>query len=98
MFFMTAQVIQIRDYQNRKDIERLYAELKPFTETESFTDTAPCEMSPHQSHNDAILDRLHGIPANVERNGSVVGAPINVPYGGQGIDGMVFTAPDKDPA
>ena len=59
------EIIQIRDYQNRKDIERLYAELKPFTETESFTDTAPSEI---------------------------------IPYGGEGIDGMTFTAPDSDPA
>lgn len=43
---MTAVVYQLRDYQNKRDIERLYAELKPFTETESFTDTAPSEMNP----------------------------------------------------
>ena len=46
MFFMTAVVYQLRDYQSKKDLERLYAELKPYTETEAFTDTAPCEMNP----------------------------------------------------
>ena len=38
---MTAKVIQIRDFQNKRDIERLYAELQPFV------DTAPCEMIPY---------------------------------------------------
>ncbi len=36
---MTAEIIQIRDYQNKKDIERLYAE--------PFVDTAPSEMIPY---------------------------------------------------
>jgi hypothetical protein len=38
---MSAEIIQIRDYQNKKDIERLYAELQPFV------DTAPSEMIPY---------------------------------------------------
>lgn len=37
---MTAQVIQIRDFQNKKDIARLY-------ETPPEPDTAPCEMIPY---------------------------------------------------
>jgi len=38
---MSAEIIQIRDFQNKKDIERLYAELQPFV------DTAPSEIIPY---------------------------------------------------
>ena len=56
---MTAQIIQLRDFQNPKDIERMQREL--------------------------------------EKEAAKILAK-TVPYGGQGIDGMTFTAPDSDSA
>jgi hypothetical protein len=56
---MSAKVIQLRDFQNPKDIERMQRELEKEAK--------------------AILAET-------------------VPYGGAGIDGMTFTAPDKDSA
>jgi hypothetical protein len=56
---MTAKVIQLRDFQNPKDIERMQRGL--------------------EKEAAAILAET-------------------APYGGKGIDGMTFTAPDKDPA
>jgi hypothetical protein len=56
---MTDNVVQLRDFQNPKDIERLRQAL--------------------------------------EREASEIMKEV-VPFGGQGIDGMVFTAPDSDPA
>jgi hypothetical protein len=46
---MTAEIIQLRDYQNPKDIERMQRELEkeasailePFVETTGFTDKDP---------------------------------------------------------
>jgi hypothetical protein len=62
---MSAEIIQLRDFQNPKDIERMQREL--------------------------------------EKEAAKILAE-TVPYGGKGIDGMVFvettgfTAPDKDSA
>lgn len=58
---MSAEIVQLRDYQNPKDIERLYAG----DGGALLIDTAPSET---------------------------------VPFGGAGIDGMTFTAPERDPA
>jgi len=48
---MPDNVIQIRDYQNKRDIERLYAELK------KYVDTAPSELNP-----DYQGEGIDGIP------------------------------------
>jgi hypothetical protein len=42
---MSAKVIQFRDYQNPKDIERLRQQMA--AEIMSQIDTAPCEMIPY---------------------------------------------------
>lgn len=52
---MTAEIVQIRDYQSKRAIERAHKELEkeaakiltPFVETTGFTDTAPSEMIPY---------------------------------------------------
>ena len=51
---MTAQILQIRDYQSAKELERMrkLAEeaakiLAPFVETTGYTDTGPCETIPY---------------------------------------------------
>ena len=58
---MTAQIIQLRDYQNPKDLERLYSEtaLEAMAielmaavlsgEPSIYIDTAPSEMNPDKS-------------------------------------------------
>lgn len=56
---MSAEIIQLRDFQNPKDIERMRRDL--------------------EKEAAKILSET-------------------VPYGGAGIDGMIFTAPEKDPA
>ena len=51
---MTAEIVQIRDYQSKRAIERAHKELEkeavkiltPFVETTGYTDTSPCEMAP----------------------------------------------------
>jgi hypothetical protein len=52
---MTAEIVQIRDYQSKRAIERAHKELEkeaakiltPFVETTGFTDTSPSEMIPY---------------------------------------------------
>jgi hypothetical protein len=52
---MTAQIFQLRDYQNSKDLERMRQALEreaavilqPFVETVGFADTSPSEMIPY---------------------------------------------------
>jgi hypothetical protein len=52
---MSAEIVQIRDYQSKRAIERAHKELEkeaakiltPFVETVGFTDTSPCEMVPY---------------------------------------------------
>ena len=52
---MTAQILQIRDYQSAKELERMRKALEkeaseilaPFVETTVYTDTGPCETIPY---------------------------------------------------
>lgn len=43
------------------------------------------------AHNQMILDRMMGVPANVDTSPSEM-----IPYHGAGIDGMKFEAPPED--
>lgn len=61
---MTAQIFRFCDYQNPKDLERLYGEttleqqaieimnVALVNETGGITDTAPCEMIPYHAPED----------------------------------------------
>lgn len=60
------------------------------------------QFVPKPNPNRDVLDRIHGVQANVPLPDAIIGGhpciDPSIPYGGAGIDGMSFTAPDSDSA